>query len=75
MHTKDGRWFISHGMGARDLKNLVPLLTKYGMQADLQPPPPDVDLKARAVPGIDRVGRDEGAHDRRRAALRAGLDL
>ncbi|HVY13626.1 MAG TPA: CoA transferase [Rhodopila sp.] len=51
MHTKDGRWYISHGMGARDLKNLVPLLTKYGMQADLQPPPPDADLKARAVPG------------------------
>src|SRR6185437_11934425 len=24
MHTKDGRWYISHGMGARDLKNLVP---------------------------------------------------
>ena len=51
VHTKDGRWFISHGMGARDLKNLVPLLSKYGMQADLQPPGPDVDLKARAVPG------------------------
>ncbi len=51
MHTKDGRWYISHGMGARDLKALVPLLTKYGMQADLQPPPPDADLKARAVPG------------------------
>ena len=51
VHTKDGRFFISHGMGARDLKNLVPLLAKYGMQADLQPPGPDVDLKARAVPG------------------------
>ena len=51
VHTKDGRWFISHGMGARDLKNLVPLLEKYGMQADLQPPGPDVDLKARAEPG------------------------
>src|SRR4051794_29350645 len=51
VHTKDGRWFISHGMGARDLKNLVPLLEKYGMQADLQPPGPDADLKARAVPG------------------------
>ncbi len=51
VHTKDGRWFISHGMGARDLKNLVPLLAKYNMQADLQPPGPDVDLKARAVPG------------------------
>lgn len=51
LHSKDGRWFISHGMGARDLKNLVPLLSKYGMRADLQPPGPDVDLKARAVPG------------------------
>jgi crotonobetainyl-CoA:carnitine CoA-transferase CaiB-like acyl-CoA transferase len=51
MHTKDGRWFISHGMGARDLKALVPLLEQYGMQADLQPPPPDADLRARAVPG------------------------
>jgi len=58
MHTKDGRWFISHGMGARDLMNLVPLLTKYGMQADLQPPPPDADLKGRAVPGS--TASDEG---------------
>ncbi len=51
VHTKDGRFFISHGMGARDLKNLVPLLSKYNMQADLQPPGAEVDLKARAVPG------------------------
>src|ERR1700730_2557789 len=50
-HTKDGRWFMTHGMGARDLKNLVPLLAKDGMAADLQPPPPDADLKARQVPG------------------------
>jgi crotonobetainyl-CoA:carnitine CoA-transferase CaiB-like acyl-CoA transferase len=60
-HTKDGRWYISHGMGARDLKNLVPLLTKYGMQADLQPPPPDADLKARAVPG-STAGDEARAH-------------
>ncbi len=58
MHTKDGRWYISHGMGARDLKNLIPMLSKYGMQADLQPPPPDADLKARAVPGS--TASDEG---------------
>ncbi len=58
MHTKDGRWYISHGMGARDLNSLVPLLTKYDMQADLQPPPPDADLKARAVPGS--TASDEG---------------
>ncbi len=51
VHTKDGRWYMSHGMGARDLNNLVPMLATYGMQADLQPPGPDVDLKARAVPG------------------------
>jgi crotonobetainyl-CoA:carnitine CoA-transferase CaiB-like acyl-CoA transferase len=56
-HTKDGRWFITHGMGARDLKNLVPLLLKYNAQADLQPPPPDTDLRARQVPGT--AGSDE----------------
>ncbi len=56
-HTKDGRWFITHGMGARDLKNLVPLLSKYNAQADLQPPPPETDLKARQVPGT--AGSDE----------------
>ncbi|MBV9250213.1 MAG: CoA transferase [Acetobacteraceae bacterium] len=50
-HTKDGRWFIVHGMGARDLANLVPFLSKYEMQADLQPPPPDTDLRARNIPG------------------------
>ena len=50
-HTKDGRWFIQHGMGARDLVHMIPFLSRYGMQADLQPPPPDADLKARNVPG------------------------
>ena len=75
MHTKDGRWFISHGMGARDLKALVPLLSKYNMQADLQPPPPDADLKARAVPGSTASRRGKGAHDRRRAALHPRMDL
>ena len=60
-HTKDGRWFITHGMGARDLKNLVPLLSKYGMQADLQPPPPDADLRARQVPG-SQAGDETRAH-------------
>ena len=60
-HTKDGRWFMSHGMGARDLKNLVPLLSKYGAQADLQPPPPDADLKARQVPGT-AAGDETRAH-------------
>jgi crotonobetainyl-CoA:carnitine CoA-transferase CaiB-like acyl-CoA transferase len=50
-HTKDGRWFISHGMGARDLVNLIPFLARYRMQADLLPPAADADLTARNVPG------------------------
>jgi hypothetical protein len=33
-HTKDERWFISHGIGGRNLKNLVLLLSNYGVQAD-----------------------------------------
>src|SRR5579875_1821404 len=60
-HTKDGRWFITHGMGARDLKNLVPLLAKYGMQADLELPPPEADLRARQVPG-SAAGNAARAH-------------
>src|SRR5438034_1789997 len=56
-HTKDGRWVITHGMGARDLKNLVPLLSKCNAQADLQPPAPEGDLRARQVPGT--AGSDE----------------
>ncbi len=57
-HTKDGRWFITHGMGARDLKNLAPLLGQHGRRGfDLQPPPPDADLRARQVPGT--AGSDE----------------
>ena len=59
-HTKDGRWFITHGMGARDLNNLVPLLTKYNAQADLQPPAPEVDLKlgkSRERPGPTKRAR------------------
>ncbi len=56
-HTKDGRWCIQHGMGARDLVHMVPFLSRYGMEADLQPPPPETDLKARNVPGS--AGADE----------------
>ena len=74
-HTKDGRWFITHGMGARDLKNLVPLLGKYNAQADLQPPPPDADLRARQVPGTAGSDESTGAYARRRAALCPRLDL
>ena len=74
-HTKDGRWFITHGMGARDLKNLVPLLGKYNAQADLQPPPPGHRSAGAAGAGHRRQRREQGAYARRRAALCPRLDL
>jgi crotonobetainyl-CoA:carnitine CoA-transferase CaiB-like acyl-CoA transferase len=58
-HTKDGRWFITHGTGPRELANLIPFLGEYGMAADLKPPDASVDLRgARNVPGS--TGSDEG---------------
>ncbi len=50
-HTKDGRWYISWGVGARDEAKLVPFLDRYNMGADLEPPENDADLSARNVPG------------------------
>jgi crotonobetainyl-CoA:carnitine CoA-transferase CaiB-like acyl-CoA transferase len=50
-HTKDGRWYITWLIGARDEVNLVPFLERYGMAADLQKPAGDSDFKARDVPG------------------------
>ena len=50
-HTKDGRWYVSWGVSARDQAKLVPFLQRWDMAADLVPPGQDVDLRARAVPG------------------------
>lgn len=50
-HTKDGRWYMSWGVGPRDQAKLVPFLEGYGMQADLVPPAQDADMRARSVPG------------------------
>jgi crotonobetainyl-CoA:carnitine CoA-transferase CaiB-like acyl-CoA transferase len=50
-HTKDGRWYITWIIGARDEVNLVPFLERHGMAADLQKPAADADMKARDVPG------------------------
>jgi crotonobetainyl-CoA:carnitine CoA-transferase CaiB-like acyl-CoA transferase len=50
-HTKDGRWYISWGVGARDEAKLVPVLERYRMSADLQLPDTSVDMTARNVPG------------------------
>ena len=74
-HTKDGRWFITHGMGARDLKNLVPLLSKYNAQADLQPPAARGRPAGAAGPGHGGGRRSALAHARCRAALCPRLDL
>ena len=60
-HSKDGRWFISWGVGPRDKAMLVPFLERYGMAGDLKPPSADADLRARSVPGSG-PGDDETAH-------------
>jgi len=60
-HSKDGRWFISWGVSARDKAMLVPFLERYGMQGDLKPPSGEADLRARSVPGSG-PGDDDTAH-------------
>src|SRR6202522_2277011 len=50
-HTKDGRWFMTWGVGARDRINLTPFLDRYGMAADLSVPKDSGDLGARFIPG------------------------
>ncbi|MBE0624057.1 MAG: CoA transferase [Burkholderiales bacterium] len=60
-HTKDGRWFMTWGVSARDEANLLPFLQRYGMAADLQKPPADADLSARSVPGTS-AGDERSSH-------------
>lgn len=60
-HTKDGRWFMTWGGAARDEVNLISFLERYGMEADLQKPPPDADLSARSVPGTS-ASDERGSH-------------
>ena len=50
-HTKDGRWFMTWGVGSRDRANLAPFLDRYGMAADLRAPEGSVDTGARNIPG------------------------
>ena len=49
--TKDGRWFMTWGVGARDRANLTPFLDRYGMAADLSVAKESGDLGARNIPG------------------------
>lgn len=50
-HTKDGRWYMTWGVSAKDKANLVPFLDRYGMASDLQAPSEGADLTARSIPG------------------------
>jgi crotonobetainyl-CoA:carnitine CoA-transferase CaiB-like acyl-CoA transferase len=50
-HTKDGRWYMTWGVSARDRAKLVPFLARYGMAADLEVPGSDSDMTARTIPG------------------------
>ena len=50
-HTKDGRWFMTWGVGSRDRANLAPFLDRYGMAADLRAPEGSSDSGARNIPG------------------------
>ncbi|BBK37560.1 hypothetical protein STAQ_26380 [Allostella sp. ATCC 35155] len=61
-HTKDGRWFMTYLGGAKDEVALYDFLEKYGMQADLERPPQDANMSARAIPG-------SGSGDERRAHI------
>lgn len=54
-HTKDGRWVMTAGVGARDQANLVPFLDRYGMAADLEAPASGADSSARNIPGSSKV--------------------
>lgn len=57
-HTKDGRWFITWGVSAKDRAALVPFLDTYGMRGDLEPPAEGEDRNARNIPGSAASGRE-----------------
>ena len=61
-HTKDGRWFMTWGVGARDRANLTPFLDRYGMAADLRVPEDSGDLGRALHPGDRCGGRNIVAH-------------
>ena len=53
-HTKDGRWFMTWGVGARDRVDLTPFLDRYGMAADLTVPKDSGDLARASSQGPPR---------------------
>jgi crotonobetainyl-CoA:carnitine CoA-transferase CaiB-like acyl-CoA transferase len=60
-YTKDGRWFITSLIGARDRSNLVAFIERYGMSADLVDTGP-VLSGARSIPGSGAGGSDLALH-------------
>jgi crotonobetainyl-CoA:carnitine CoA-transferase CaiB-like acyl-CoA transferase len=60
-HTKDGRWYMTWGVSARDEANLVPFLRRYNMAGDLKPPEQNADMTARSIPGSAATS-DRQAH-------------
>ncbi len=68
-HTKDGRWLMAYGLGAKDRAGLGPFLDRYAMAGDLpvQEAPVDAETErnARSIPGSGAAASDE-AH---RAAI------
>ena len=60
-YTKDGRWFMTSLIGARDRSNLVAFLERYGMSADLVDSGPALGV-ARSIPGSGTGGTDTALH-------------
>lgn len=51
-HTKDGRWIMANlGTRADDVKRLVELLEKYGIEAGIDPESSDMPRGGRFIPG------------------------
>ena len=61
-HTKDGRWFMTWGVGARDRANLAPFLDRYGMAADLSVPEGSAATSARAIIPGTAAADEQSSH-------------
>lgn len=57
-HTKDGRWYITWGVSAKDRAALVPFLESHGMRGDLEPPEAGKESHGRNIPGSAAAGRE-----------------
>ena len=74
MHTKDGRWYISHGMGARDQSaGAAAFEIRHAGRSATAATRCRSDGACRAR--LDRKRRDPRAHDRRGATFYPSLDL